>query len=138
MVYPPMNVVLLSFVALRGLVVVPRLLLRSLPLSTIVELTWCVLDIPLGAVVSIVPCFTTLETSVFPSRSRVGIPDGCAGGSILAILREAGPWRRLASVRGLLVLLTRALVLVLPIVSHLSPITELCHLRRCKTGTVIA
>ena len=74
MVDPAADVVLLSPVALRGLVIVPRLLLWILPQPTVVLLPLGVLDSPLGAVVSIVPQFSTLEASVTRSRSRVGVP----------------------------------------------------------------
>ena len=110
MIHPAANIILLTLI-LRVLVIVSlllRLLLRSLPLCTIVELTRCILDILLGAVVSIVPGFTTPVTSVLPNRSRVGIPHGCTGGSILAVLREIGAGRLLSSARSLRSLLILA------------------------------
>ena len=139
MIHPATNKVLLTLV-LQVLIIVSlllRLLLRVLPLPTIVELTRCVLDIPLGAVVSIVPGFTTPVTSVLPNRSRVGIPHGCTGGTILAILREIGAEHLLSSARSLRSLLILALVLILPIVDSLTSSTERCPLWRCKAREVV-
>ena len=68
MIHSAVNKILLTLV-LRVLIIISlllQLLLRGLPLPTIVELTRGVLDIPLGAVVSIVPCFSTLEASIAP------------------------------------------------------------------------
>ena len=90
------------------------------------------------AVISIVPCFSTLETSVAPNRSRVGVPHGCTGGSVLAILGEVGVWRLLSSAWSLWSLLVRALILILPIVAGLTSRTERCPLWRCKAGAVVA
>ena len=91
MVYPPMNVVLLSFVALRGLVVVPRLLLllRSLPLPTGVGLSWSVLGI-IGAMARIVTMSTTPETHDDPSRGCVIVPHRSACRGVLAVLLRGG------------------------------------------------
>ena len=140
MIHPATNKVLLTLV-LRVLIIISlllRLLLRGLPLPTIVELTRGVLDIPLGAVVSIVPDFTTPITSVLPNRSRVGIPHGCTGGSILVVLREVGAWRLLSSAWSLRSLLILALVLILPVVDILASRTERCSLWRCKARAVVA
>ena len=140
MIHSAANKVLLTLV-LRVLIIISlllRLLLRGLPLPTIVELTRGVLDIPLGAVVSIVPCFSTLEASVAPSRSRVGVPHRCTGGSVLVILGEVGVWRLLSSAWSLRSLLVRALILILPIVAGLTSRTERCPLWRCKAGAVVA
>ena len=91
MVYPPMNVVLLSFVALRGLVVVPRLLLllRSLPLPTGVGLSWSVLGI-IGAMARIVTMSTTPETHDDPSRGCVIVRHRSACRGVLAVLLRGG------------------------------------------------
>ena len=140
MIHPTANIILLTLI-LRVLVIVSlllRLLLRSLPLCTIVVLTRCVLDIPLGAVVSIVPGFTTPVTSVLPNRSRVGIPHGCTGGSILAVLREVGAWCLLSRAWSLRSLLILALVLVLSIVDIRASRTERRSLWRCKARAAVA
>ena len=89
MVDPAVDVVLLSSVALRGLIVVPRLLLRSLPLSASVVLSRSVLR-RIGAMVRIVTMSTTLETHDDPSRGCVAVPHGSTGGSVLAILLGVG------------------------------------------------
>ena len=130
MIHPVTNKVLLTLV-LRVLIIVSlllQLLLRVLPLPTIVELTRCVLDIPLGVVVSIVSGFTTPVTSVLPNRSRVGVPHGCTGGSILAVLREIGAGRLLSNARSLRSLLILALVLILLVVDIMASRMERCSL----------
>ena len=75
MVHPPMNVVMLSLVALWGPVVAPGLLLRSLRLPAGVGLDWSIMKI-LGATARIVTKFTTLETNSAPYRGRVVVPQG--------------------------------------------------------------
>jgi hypothetical protein len=91
MIHTPTDEVLLTLVVLRRLVVVPRLLLlRGLPLSTIVELAWSVLNISLGTTVGIVPHFTTSEASITTGGSRGIVPHWCARRSALAILRKVG------------------------------------------------
>jgi len=94
MVHPFTNVVLLTSLLLRGLVVVPGLLLLllllSLPLSTFVGLAWSVLDI-LRASVSKMFMITTLEANIPSNGRRVVVPHRCAGGSVLAVLWETGP-----------------------------------------------
>jgi uncharacterized metal-binding protein len=123
-VHTPANKVLLTLVTLRRLVVVSRLLLlRGLPLSTVVELAWSVLAISLGTTVGIVSRFTTSETSITTSGSRGVVSHRCARRSALPILREVGTLHRLAymlSLRLLLTLLVEALVLTLPEVDILS------------------
>jgi hypothetical protein len=53
MIHTPADEVLLTLVVLQRLVLVPGLLLlRGLPLSTVVELAWSVLDISLGTAVA--------------------------------------------------------------------------------------
>ena len=89
MVDPTADVVLLSSVALRGLIVVPGLLLRSLPLSASIVLSRSVLR-RIGATVCIVTMSTTLETHGGPSRGCVVVPHGSTGGSVLAILLGVG------------------------------------------------
>jgi len=124
MVDPAADIVLLSPIALRGLVVVPGLLLWILPLPTIVLMTWGILDSPLGAVVSIVPQFSTLEASVARSRGGVGVPHRRTGGSVLTVLREVGAWRLLSGAWSLRSLLILALILILPVVDILASRTE--------------
>ena len=138
MVDPAADVVLLSSVFLRGLVIVPRLLLWILPLPTVVMLPWGILDSPLGAVVSIVPQFSTLEASVARSRGRVGVPHRRTGGSVLTVLREVGAWRLLSGAWSLRSLLILALILILPVVDILAPRTERCPLWRCKARAAVA
>ena len=138
MVDPAADVVLLSSVALRGLVIVPRLLLWILPQPTVVLLPLGVLDSPLGAVVSIVPQFSTLEASVARSRGRVGDPHRRTGGSVLTVLREVGAGRLLPSARSLRGLLILALVLILPIVDRLTSRIERCSLWRCEARAAVA
>ena len=77
MVHPAADVVLLSHVALRGLVTVPRLLLWILPLPTIVLLPWGILDIWLGTIIGEMSRFSTLEANIATGRSRVGVPHRC-------------------------------------------------------------
>ena len=89
MIHSPADEVLLPYVALRGLIVVPGLLLWSLPLSTGVGLSRCVLRI-IGAMVRIVTMSTTLETHGGPSRGCVVVPHGSTGGSVLEILLGVG------------------------------------------------
>jgi hypothetical protein len=75
MIHMPTDEVLLTLVALRGLVVVTGLLLlRGLPLSTVVELAWSVLAISLGTTVGIVSHFTTSEASITTGGSRGVVP----------------------------------------------------------------
>jgi hypothetical protein len=90
MIHTPADEVLLTLVALRHLVVVPGLLLRGLPLSTVVELAWSVLAISLVTTVGIVSHFTTSEASITTGGSRGVVPHRCARRSTLMILREVG------------------------------------------------
>jgi hypothetical protein len=91
MIHTPADEVLLTLVVLRRLVVVPRLLLlRCLPLSTVVELAWSVLDISLGTTVGIVSHFTTSKASITTGGSRGIVPHRCAHRSALAILWKVG------------------------------------------------
>jgi hypothetical protein len=91
MIHMPADVVLLTLVVLRHLVVVSRLLLLwSLPLSTIVELTWSVLGISLGATIGIVTGLATSESCITTSGNRGIVPHRCSSRGVLAILREAG------------------------------------------------
>jgi hypothetical protein len=91
MIHTPADEVLLTLVVLRCLVVVPGLLLlRSLPLSTIVELAWSVLDISLGTTVGIVSHFTTSEARGTTSGNRFIVPHRCPSRGALAILRKVG------------------------------------------------
>jgi hypothetical protein len=64
MIHTPADEVLLTLVVLRRLVVVPGLLLLwGLPLSTVVDLAWTILDIPLGTTIGIVSrCYRSKPT----------------------------------------------------------------------------
>jgi hypothetical protein len=87
MIYTPADEVLLPLVVLRHLVVVPRLLLLwSLPLSTIVELAWSILDVPLGTTISIVSHLITSEASITIGGNRGIVPHRCSSRSNLATL----------------------------------------------------
>jgi hypothetical protein len=87
----PMDEVLLTLVVLPRLVIVPGLLLLwGLPLSTIVELAWSILDVPLGTTISIVSHLTTSEANITTGGSRGIFPHRCSGRSALAILRKVG------------------------------------------------
>jgi hypothetical protein len=91
MIQKPTDVVLLALVALRCQVVVSRLLLLwSLPLSTILELAWSILDVPLGTTIGIVSSLATLEARVTTSGNRGVVPHRCSGRSVLAVLQEIG------------------------------------------------
>jgi hypothetical protein len=81
MIHTPADEVLLTLIVLRRLVVVPGLLLlRGLPLSTVVELAWSILDISLGTTVGIVSHFTTSEASITTVGAGalflIGVPVG--------------------------------------------------------------
>jgi hypothetical protein len=64
------------------------LLLWSLPLSTIVELTSSVMGISLGATVGIVTSLTTPEVCVTTGENRSVVSHRCSSGDVLAILQE--------------------------------------------------
>ena len=86
----PVDVVLLALVVLWRRVVISRLLLlRSLPLSTVVELAWSLLCTPLGTAIGIVYSLTASEAHVSSSGSRVVVPHRCPGRSVLTILLKA-------------------------------------------------
>jgi hypothetical protein len=94
MVHMPTDEVLLTLAVLRRLVVVSgQLLLRSLPLSTVVELAWSILDVPLGTTISIVSHLTTSEASITTGGSRGIVPHRCSNRGALAILRKVGMLR---------------------------------------------
>jgi hypothetical protein len=87
MIHMPADVVLLILVVLWCLVVVfALLLLWSLFLSTVVELTWIVLGISLGATIGVVTNLTTSEARVTTSGNRGIVPHRCSNGGVLAIL----------------------------------------------------
>ena len=89
MVHTPADVVLLTSVALRRLVVIPGLLLLwCLPLSTVVELTWSILGISLGTTIGVVTSVTTFEARVTTSGNRGIVPHRCPSRSVLTILQE--------------------------------------------------
>jgi hypothetical protein len=80
-------VVLLALLALRRLVIVPRfLLLWGLPLSTVVELAWSILGVPLGTTIGIVSRLTTSEARITTSGNRGVVPHRCPNRGVLAIL----------------------------------------------------
>jgi hypothetical protein len=87
MIHTPADVVLLTLIVLRRLVVVSGLLLLwSLPQSTVVELAWSILDISLGATIGVVTNLTTSEARVTTSGNRGIVPHRCSNGGVLAIL----------------------------------------------------
>ena len=94
MVHPPLNIILLSSVALGSLVVVPRLLLLlllgGLPLPTVTGLAWRTLGIPVGTSVSKVPKLTTLEASIASRRCGVVVSHRGTDWGVLAILLGSG------------------------------------------------
>ena len=95
MVHPSMDVVLLTTVALGGLVVVSRLLLllwllRGLSLPTVTGLAWRTLGIPFGISVSKVPKLTTLEASIASRRCGVVVSQRGTDWGVLAILLGSG------------------------------------------------
>jgi hypothetical protein len=131
MIHTPADVVLLTLVVLRRLVVVSGLLLLwSLPLSTVVELAWSILGVPLGTTVGIVSSLTTSKARITTGGSRGVVPQRCSSRGVLAILRKVGTLRCLTSTLSLLlVLLVGALVLILPVVDTLSSSVKRCSLR---------
>ena len=126
MIHPPADEVLLPSVALRGLIVVSGLLLRSLPLSTGVGLSRGVLRI-IGATARIVTMSTTLETHGGPSRGCVVVPHGSTDRSVLTVLLGVETLRRLLILL-ILLNLARVLILVLPKVGILSSWANLVSL----------
>ena len=91
MVHTPADVVLLTSVALRRLVVIPGLLLLwCLPLSTVVALTWSPLCTTLGTIIGVVASLATFEARGTSSGTRGIVPHRCPGGSVLTILWETG------------------------------------------------
>jgi hypothetical protein len=89
-----MDEVLLTLVVLRYLIVVSRLLLLwSLSLSTVVELDWSILDVPLGTTIGIVSHLTTSEAHITTGGSRGIVPHRCSSTGVLAILRKVGTLR---------------------------------------------
>jgi hypothetical protein len=91
MIHTPADEVLLTLVVLRRLVVVPGLLLLwSLPLSTVVELAWSILDILLRTTIGIVSHLTTSKARITTGVSRGNVPHRCSSRGVLAILRKVG------------------------------------------------
>jgi hypothetical protein len=91
MIHTPADEVLLTLVVLQRLVVVPRLLLLwGLPLSTIVELAWSILDVPLGTTIGIVSHLTTSEACITTGGSWGIVSHRCSSRGALAILRKVG------------------------------------------------
>jgi hypothetical protein len=94
MIHMPTDKVLLTLVVLWRLVVVSGLLvLWTLPLSTIVELAWSILDISLRTSIGIVSSLTTSEARITTGGSRGIIPHRCSSRGVLAILRKVGMLR---------------------------------------------
>jgi hypothetical protein len=90
----PTDKVLLTLVVLWRLVVVSGLLvLWTLPLSTIVELAWSILDISLRTSIGIVSSLTTSEARITTGGSRGIVPHRCSSRGVLAILRKVGMLR---------------------------------------------
>jgi hypothetical protein len=90
MIHTSADVVLLTLVVLRRLVVVSGLLLlRSLPLSTVVELTWSVLGIFVGATIGVVTSLAISEARVTTSGNSGVVPHRCSSRGVVVILREA-------------------------------------------------
>jgi len=136
MVDPAVDVVLLSSVALRGLIVVPGLLLRSLPLSASVVLSRSVLR-RIGTTVRIMTMSTTLETHGGPSRGCVVVPHGSTDRSVLTVLLGVEALRRLLILL-ILLNLARVLILVLPKVGILSSWANLVSLWGSKARARVA
>jgi hypothetical protein len=91
MIHTPTDVVLLTLVALRCLVIVPGLLLLwSLPLSIGIELAWSILGVPLGTTIGVVSSLATFEARVTTSGSMGIVPHRCSSRGVLVILRKAG------------------------------------------------
>jgi hypothetical protein len=92
MIHSPADIVLLTLVALGHLHVVSGLLLllRCLPLSTVVKLTWSVLSIFLGTCIGIMSRFTTSVASITTGGSGGIASHRCACRGALAILLEVG------------------------------------------------
>jgi hypothetical protein len=91
MIHTPADEVLLSLVILRCLVVVPGLLLLwSLPLSTIIELAWSILDVPLGTPIGIVSHLTTSKACITTSGSWGIVPHRHPYRGALTVLRKVG------------------------------------------------
>ena len=89
MIHTPTDVVLLALVVLRRLVVISGLLLlRSLPLSTVVELAWSLLGILLGTAIGVMTSLATSEARGTSSWNRGIVPHRCLRGSVLMILRK--------------------------------------------------
>jgi hypothetical protein len=94
MSHTPPDVVLLTLVVLRLPVVVSGLLLLwSLPLSTVVELVWSILGVPLGTTIGIVSCLTTSKARIITSGSRGVVLHRCSSRGVLVILWKAGTLR---------------------------------------------
>jgi hypothetical protein len=91
MIHTPADVVLLTLVVLRRLVVVSRLLLLwSPPLPIVVELAWSIMGVALGTTIGIVSRLTTSKAHITTSGNRGIVPHRCSNQDVLAILRKAG------------------------------------------------
>jgi hypothetical protein len=94
MIHAPADLVLLTLVVLWRPVIVPGLLLLwGLPLSTIVELAWSILGVPLGTTIGIVSRLATSDACITTSGNRGIVPHKCSSRGVLSILRKAGTLR---------------------------------------------
>ena len=85
---------MLALVVLRRPVVIfGLLLLRSLPLSTVVELAWSLLGILLGTAIGVMTSLATSEVRVTSSGNRGIVPHRRPSKSVLTILQETGALR---------------------------------------------
>jgi hypothetical protein len=141
MIHTAADVVLLTLVALGRLRVVSGLLLlvRSLPLSTVVKLAGRILSIFLGTPIGIMPQLTTPKARITSSGNRVIASHRRPSRSILTILGEIGTWCKLTNPLRLLLLtlLVGTLVLVLPVIDSLSSYAERCALWGFEARTCI-
>jgi hypothetical protein len=141
MIHTSADVVLLTLVALGRLRVVSRLLLllRSLPLSTVVKLAGRILGIFLRTPIGIMPRPTTPKACIISSGNRVIASHRRPSRSILTILGEIGMWCKLTNPLRLLLLtlLVGTLVLVLLVIDSLSSCGERCALRGVEARTCI-
>jgi hypothetical protein len=88
MIHTLMDEVLMTLVVLWCLVVISGLLLLwSLPLPTVVELTRSILYVPLGATISIVSHLTTSKARVATSGNRGIVPNRRSSRGALVILQ---------------------------------------------------
>jgi hypothetical protein len=58
--------------------------------STVIELPWSILNVPLGTTIRIVSHLTTSEARITTGGSRGIVPHRCPSRGVLVILREDG------------------------------------------------